>query len=237
MTQTSAAPVPAKTTDSPIRYADEAAVVERDDVVYRYAQDATGTKLETAVMRIQSSAALQSASVLNFPYASDNQSLEIVYARVRKPDGAVVDTPVSDAQDQPAQVTTIAPMYSDLHLKQLPIRSLTVGDKLEFQLRLTQRQPEIPGEFWGQENFGAGIIFLERSIELHLPKINGSRSIVLTTSPISQRQPGSASTDGPALSFVRHPPRMTSTSSRTPNLPSPGQPLPAGRRSAIGIAE
>lgn len=170
MPQTAAASATPKPANSTISYADEAAVVERDDVVYRYAQDDTGLKTETTVMRIQSSAALQSMSVLNFPYASDNQRLEIVYARVRKPDGSVVETPVSDAQDQPAQVTMIAPMYSDLHMKQLPVRSLAVGDKLEFQLRLTQRQPEIPGEFWGQENFGAGVIFLERSIELHYPK-------------------------------------------------------------------
>ncbi len=170
MPQTSAAPATPKPADSTISYSDEAAVVERDDVVYRYAQDNTGTKVETAVMRIQSSAALQSMSVLNFPYANDNQRLEIVYARVRKPDGAVVETPVSDAQDQPAQVTMIAPMYSDLHIKQLPVRSLAVGDKLEFQLRLTQQKPEIPGEFWGQENFGVGVIYLERSVDLHFPK-------------------------------------------------------------------
>jgi tetratricopeptide (TPR) repeat protein len=173
MTQTAAPASPKPDSpkpDSTSSYADEAAVVERDDIVYRYTEDDTDTKLETTVMRIQSSAALQGMSVLNFPYATDNQHLEIVYARVRRPDGSVVETPASDAQDQPAQVTTLAPMYSDLHLKQLPVRSLAVGDKLEFQLRLTQRQPEIPGEFWGQESFGAGIIFLERSIELHVPK-------------------------------------------------------------------
>ena len=151
-------------------YADEAAVVEREQVIYEYAVDGTGSKLDTGVIRVQSSAALQGLAVLSFPYASGTQRLDFVYVRVRKPNGSVVETPVTDAQDQPAQVTQIAPMYSDLHLKQLPVRSLAVGDKLEFQLRTTQQKAEIPSEFWGQESFGTGAIFLERSVELRIPK-------------------------------------------------------------------
>ncbi len=163
-----ATPVPANTATA--NYSDEAVVAERDDVLYRYSADGTGSKVETSVLKIQSNAALQSLGVVNFPYASANQRLEIVYARVRKPDGTVVETPVADAQDQPAQATQIAPMYSDLHMRQLPIRSLAVGDKLEFQVRVTQVQADIPGEFWGQETLGAGLVFLERSVELHVPK-------------------------------------------------------------------
>jgi tetratricopeptide (TPR) repeat protein len=170
LSQTNPDPIPSKTTVSSSGYTDEAAVVERDDVVYRFADDGTGSKVESCIFRVQSNAALQTLAVLSFPYASGNQHLDIVYARVRKPDGTVVETPTTDAQDQPAQVTQIAPMYSDLHLKQIPMRSLAVGDKLEFQIRMTQQQPEVPGEFWGQENFGAGVVFLERSIELHVSK-------------------------------------------------------------------
>lgn len=151
-------------------YADEAAVVERDESVYRYAADGTGVKTQTTVLRVQSNAALQAFAVLGFPYASGTQSLEIVYARVRKPDGTVVDTPAGDVQDQPAQATQIAPMYSDLHLKQLPVRSLAVGDTLEFETKLTQKIAEAPGEFWNVESFGAGLVYLDRRIELRVPK-------------------------------------------------------------------
>jgi tetratricopeptide (TPR) repeat protein len=153
-----------------MEYADEAAVVERDDLVYRYAADGTGVKTQTTVLRVQSSAALQSLAVLPFPYASGTQSLEIVYARVRKPDGTLVETPAGDAQDQSARATQVAPMYSDLHLKQLPVRSLAVGDTLEFETKLTQRVAEAPGEFWNAENFGTGLVYLDRRIELRVPK-------------------------------------------------------------------
>jgi tetratricopeptide (TPR) repeat protein len=151
-------------------YPDEAAVVDRDDLVYRYAADGTGVKTQTTVLRVQSSAALQTLGVLTFPYASGTQSLEIVYARVRKPDGTVVETPAADAQDQPARATQVAPMYSDLHLKQLPVRSLAVGDTLEFQIKLTQKLAEAQGEFWNAENFGAGLVYLDRRIELRVPR-------------------------------------------------------------------
>ncbi len=151
-------------------YEDEAAVVERDDVVYRYSVDGTGVKTETTVIRVQSGAALQTFAVLGFPYASGTQGLEISYARVRKPDGSMVETPASDAQDQPAQVTQVAPMYSDLHLKQLPVRSLAVGDKLEFATKVTFKTAEVPGEFWNVESFGAGLVYLDRRIELRVPK-------------------------------------------------------------------
>ncbi len=170
LTQTSTPAPDARTVPITVSYAGEAVVVERDDVVYRYAADGAGSKLETSILRVQSNAALQSLAVLNFPYASGNQRLDIVYARVRKPDGIVVETPTADSQDQPAQVTQLAPTYSDLHSKQLPVRSLSVGDTLEFQVRVTRLQADIPGEFWGQENFGAGIIFLERGIELRVPR-------------------------------------------------------------------
>ena len=165
VTQT-AAPTKAALSD----YADEASVVVRDEVVYRYAADGTGVRTETTVLRVQSGAALQTFGVLGFPYASGTQALEIVYARVRKPDGTVVETPIGDTQDQPAQVTQLAPMYSDLHMKQLPVRSLAVGDTLEFQTKVTQKQAEVPGEFWNVESFGAGLVYLDRRIELRVPK-------------------------------------------------------------------
>lgn len=151
-------------------YADEAAVVERDESVYRYAADGTGVKTETTVLRVQSSAALQVFAVLGFPYASGTQSLEIVYARVRKPDGTVVNTPAGDVHDQPAQATQIAPTYSDLHLTQLPVRSLAVGDTVEFETKVTQKLAEAPGEFWNAESFGTGLVYLDRRIELRVPK-------------------------------------------------------------------
>ncbi|HEY5382862.1 MAG TPA: DUF3857 domain-containing protein [Acidobacteriaceae bacterium] len=153
----------------PADYSAEAAVVERMDTVYRYNADGTGVKTDTDVVRIQSSAAVNAFSVLSLPYASGTQRLELEYLRVRKPDGSVVATPATDAQDQPAPVAESAPFYSDLHLFQLPVRGLSVGDRVEYKVRTVQTRAEAKNEFWGEESFGQGVVVLERSLELRVP--------------------------------------------------------------------
>ncbi|HEX4155788.1 MAG TPA: DUF3857 domain-containing protein [Acidobacteriaceae bacterium] len=150
-------------------YSAEAVVVERMDTAYRYNADGTGVKTDTDVVRLQSAAAVNTFSVLSIPYASQTQRIELAYLRVRKPDGSVVETPASDAQDEPAPVAEQAPFYSDLHLFQLPVRGLSVGDRVEYQVRTVQTKAEAPREFWGQESFGNGVVVLERSLELRVP--------------------------------------------------------------------
>lgn len=147
----------------------ESVIVERLDTVYRYNADGTGVKTDTDVVRIQSAAAVNTFSVLSIPYASGTQRIELAYLRVRKPDGTVVETPRSDAQDQPAPVSEQAPFYSDMHLFQLPVRGLNVGDRVEYQVRTVQVRAEAKDEFWGQESFGRGVMVLERSLELRVP--------------------------------------------------------------------
>ncbi|MCL2660015.1 MAG: DUF3857 domain-containing protein [Acidobacteriaceae bacterium] len=168
--QASAAKTPDNTqkTDS---YAAESVVYEHLDDVYTYAADGTGTKQVSAVMRIQSEAAVRNYGVLTIPFAANNEHVELDYVRVRKPDGSVVETPVADAMEMPSAVSRQAPFYSDLKEKQLPIRNLRVGDKLEYQARSVRTRSEAPGEFWGQRTFGdGGTVVLDESVELHVPK-------------------------------------------------------------------
>jgi tetratricopeptide (TPR) repeat protein len=128
-------------------------------------------------------------SVLSIPYASDTQRIELAYLRVRKPDGSVVETPAADAQDQPAPVAEQAPFYSDLHLFQLPVRGLSVGDRVEYQVLTVQKKAETPNEFWGQESFGRDVVVLERSLELRVP----ASSYVQVSSPA---YPAQVTTEG-----------------------------------------
>ena len=168
--QAPASGVGEKAADRAATYAAESLVGERQDTVYRYAPDGTGSKEITAVLRMQSEAAVRQFGVLTLPFASSNERIEIDYVRVRKPDGSVVETPAADAQEMPQEVTRIAPFYSDLKEKQLPVRNLRVGDRLEYKARILRTKAEAPGEFWGQESFGSGVVLLDEHIELHVPK-------------------------------------------------------------------
>ena len=64
--------------------------------------------------------------MLAFPYLSANEQLEFDYVRVRKPDGSVVVTPDYNVLDMPAEVTRVAPMYSDIHEKHVTVKALGV---------------------------------------------------------------------------------------------------------------
>ena len=155
------------------KYATESVVHERASTVYRYAADGTGSREITLVSRMQSEAAARQFGVVVFPFAGSNEHVEIEYVRVRKPDGSVVETPASDAQEMPQEVTRLAPFYSDLKEVQIPVRNLRMGDKLEYKARTIRTKPEVPSEFWGQETFGygsSGQVVLEETVELRVPK-------------------------------------------------------------------
>jgi tetratricopeptide (TPR) repeat protein len=151
-------------------YSAEPIVVERLDSVYEMAADGTGSKISTVVERVQSEASLKQVGVLMIPYAGSTQRVEIAYARVKHPDGTVIETAINQAMEMPSPVTVQAPFYSDLKQIQLPIRSLRVGDTLEWQVKVVMTKAEAPGQFWGEENFLEDCVVLSQSLELRVPK-------------------------------------------------------------------
>jgi tetratricopeptide (TPR) repeat protein len=145
-------------------YRDESIVIELSETTYRMHADGTGERNLHAILRIQSDGAAQQFGVLSFSYASASETPVIKLVRVHKADGTTVDTPVADAIDMPAEVSREAPLYSDLKEKHLPVRSLSKGDTLEYEVDTTINKPEAPGQFWGVTHFtppGNGIVLAE----------------------------------------------------------------------------
>src|SRR5260370_32718848 len=106
------------------------------------AADGTGSKVTSVAVRVQSEASLKQLGVLSLPFASGTEHVEIVYARVKRPDGTVIETRVNQAIEMPSPVTTAASFYSDLKQMQLPIRSLRVGDTLEWRGKIVLAKAE-----------------------------------------------------------------------------------------------
>ena len=150
-------------------YPDEPIVVEHADTVISMAADGTGWSEHTFAAHLHSDEAVKRYGVLTVPFAGNSQHVEIAYIRVWHPDGTVAETPLTEAMDMPAAVTRAAPFYSDLKELQLPVRSLHVGDRLEFQYRIVTTKAETPGQFWGQESFGETAVALEQTLELRVP--------------------------------------------------------------------
>jgi len=158
------------TSASDTLFAKEGVVYEKISTVIHYDADGMGDKTLTVEARIQSEGAVHEAGLLTFGYASGEEQLQPVYVRVRKPDGTVVETPATDAQDMPTEVTRDAPFYSDLRELQIPVKSLSVGDKLEYQVKYVRKKTAAAGEFWGALNFVRNNVVLDETAELDVPK-------------------------------------------------------------------
>ncbi len=145
------------------------AVVEKMSLVMHYAKDDSCVRTLVVKEQVLSDAGVRDEGILSIPFASAAETVTFDYVRVRKTSGEVVVTPADDAQEVAAPATESAPMYSDLRVKQLPIRSLAVGDTLEYQVTVHATDADAPGEHSFVMNFMTGIPVEEQTIELRVP--------------------------------------------------------------------
>jgi tetratricopeptide (TPR) repeat protein len=151
------------------KYGQEPIVIEDLTIKIRFESDGRGVVDQTVRERIQSESALTSEGVLPFQYDSDNQTLEIKYVRIRKPDGSVVETPVDSAQDLTSEITRNAPMYTDMREKHVAVRGMAVGDVLETRYVVTVTKPFAEGQFWSSHSFVKEAITLHEQVDIDVP--------------------------------------------------------------------
>jgi transglutaminase-like putative cysteine protease/tetratricopeptide (TPR) repeat protein len=163
--------------------AEEAAVFERIFNRVRFENDGTEVSETEAVIRIQSQAGVEAFGQLVFGYSSATEKLEVEYVRVRKPDGRVVGTPESTAQDFAPDVLKEAPMYSDYRQRHISVAALQPGDTLEYRTVTRVVTPLATGNFWYEYTFPKGVAVTEDRLEIDIPK---AREVKLKT---PKRQP------------------------------------------------
>src|SRR3984893_17108941 len=157
---------------------EEAAVFERILNRVRFENDGTEVSETEAVVRIQSQAGVEEFGQLVFGYSSATEKLEVEYVRVRKPDGKVVVTPESTAQDFAPDVLKEAPMYSDYRQRHISVAALQPGDTLEYRTVIRVLTPLAAGNFWYEHTFPKGVAVNEDRLEIDIPK---SREVKLKT--------------------------------------------------------
>lgn len=151
-------------------YSKEPYVIEQSISHVTFENNGTSKEEGTFRVHILSQAGLQHWGILNFPYASAESSLDIVYVRVVKPGGQVIETPAENVLVMPADVTRAAPFYSDLMIKQVAVKGLEIGDTLEYQFRGQTHSPVDPGQFWMAVNFTTDGIVLQEEIQVRVPQ-------------------------------------------------------------------
>lgn len=139
-------------------------------LVMRYAKDGSSVRTMTMVARPLSDAGVRESGVLSVPFASATETVTYDYVKVHKPSGEVVETPTDGTQEVPLPVTQTAPMYSDLRTKQLPVKSLSVGDMLEYQVTVKDTNVDSPGVFWRAQDFTTGVPVKDETIEVRVPR-------------------------------------------------------------------
>ena len=157
---------------------DEAAIFDRILNRVHFENDGTSVEETEAVVRIQSEAGVKEFGQLVFGYSSATEKLDIEYVRVRKPDGQVVATPDSTAQDFAPDVLKEAPMYSDYRQRHISVAALRPGDTLEYRTVTRTVTPLAAGNFWYEHSFPKGVVVNEDRLEIDVPK---SREVKLKT--------------------------------------------------------
>jgi transglutaminase-like putative cysteine protease/tetratricopeptide (TPR) repeat protein len=149
---------------------EEGAVIERILNRVRFENDGTEVSETEAVVRIQSQAGVEEFGQLVFGYSSATEKLAVDYVRVRKPDGQVITTPESTAQDFAPDVLREAPMYSDYRQRHISVAALQPGDVLEYRTVTRVQTPLAAGNFWYEYTFPKGVAVNEDRLEINVPK-------------------------------------------------------------------
>ena len=158
-------------------YSQEAYVIEHYHQAIRFENDGTGRDQLDAQIRIVSESGVQALGQIKVGYSALSDKLDIVFLRVRKPDGTVVT-----AQESAIQDLTLpdAPVYTDYHEKHISVPSLRPGDVLEYEFVRTITNPLTPGQFWTSVNFSDRGIILDQQLEINVPQ---GRQIKLKSKP------------------------------------------------------
>jgi len=153
----------------------QAYVYELYQVKSRYEADGTGEEEVHVRIRIQSDAGVKAWGELVFGYSAESDELTVAYARVRKPDGSVVETPVGSIRDMTSAVEREAPVYTDYREKHLTVSALQVGDVLEYERTRKIVKPATPGQFWSEHMFLRNNIVLDEELEFNIPASSNAK--------------------------------------------------------------
>ena len=148
----------------------ESVVIEQSKSRAIFQDDGSYVNEQIVKARIQSEAGVRQYGVLSFPYEASNGNVEISDVRVVKPNGSIVVTPLESIQDQTSEISRLAPTYTDMREKHVPVRGLEPGDRLEYSLRYIMNKPLISGQFWIGAYFIKNLVVLDEQVEIDVPR-------------------------------------------------------------------
>jgi len=150
-------------------YSQQAFVIEKFITRIRFENDGTSEREQITRIRVQTQAGVQAFGELHFPYNAANDKIEITSVKVTKPNGAVTTAGPDSVQDLTAPVAREAPVYSDLHQKDIVVPGLAPGDTLEYDIQVKEFEPLSRGQFWWEQEFVQKVIVLDEQLQVDVP--------------------------------------------------------------------
>lgn len=150
-------------------YSQQAFVIEKYLTKIRFENNGTSEREQITRIRIQTQAGVQAFGELHFPYNAANDKIEVTSVKVTKPNGAVTTAGPDAVQDLTAPVAREAPIYSDLHQKDIVVPGLAAGDVLEYDFKVNEFDPLAPGQFWWEQQFVQKVIVLDEELQVDVP--------------------------------------------------------------------
>jgi tetratricopeptide (TPR) repeat protein/transglutaminase-like putative cysteine protease len=146
---------------------EQAAIIEELNTSARFENDGSSVETVRQRVKIQNEAGIRLYGIITFNFIV-GQEFSIDTVEVRKKDGSTVKAGTANIQEITPEISRVAPMYSDIHQKQVTVPGLGVDDEIIFQYTAKQ-SALVPNQFWFQYSFAKDTIVLSESIQLDIP--------------------------------------------------------------------
>jgi tetratricopeptide (TPR) repeat protein len=158
---------PSAAKQAPTDSAEQPAIIEELNTSTRFENDGRSVQTARQRVKIQNEAGIRLYGIITF-YFIVGQEFSIDTVEVHKKDGSTVRATAANIQEVTPEISRVAPMYSDLHQKQVTVPGLSVGDEVFFQYTAKQ-SALVPNQFWFQYSFTKAAIVLSESVQLDIP--------------------------------------------------------------------
>ena len=147
---------------------EQPAIIEELSTSIHFENDGNALQTVRQRVKIQNEAGIRLYGIITFSFIA-GQEFSIDKVEVHKKDGSTVKAGTANIQEVTPEISREAPMYSDLHQKQVTVPGLSVGDEVVFQYTAKQA-PLVANQFWFEYSFAKDVIVRSESVQLDIPK-------------------------------------------------------------------
>lgn len=154
--------------------------IELYSLKVRFENDGSGSRQFDIRVKAGSAEGVTELKTLSFDYNALNEKISLVFLRVTKPNGSVVEAKPDALSDAPAPAAKDAPAFTELREARVTVPAMSPGDTLSYEVLISTVKPAAPGEFWFAHSFLTQRPAVDEELEINVP---AERKLYVKTSP------------------------------------------------------